>query len=223
MNAEDPSRDFLPAPGTLERFRPPLGPGVRVDSSVTEGATITPHYDSLLAKLIVWDVDRPAAVARALRALAEFEVAGVPTTIPAARDILRSEEFPVGTLLDDLPRRGGRASAGARGDPLMAGRRAARRAALFMLYQWDVTGEPLEPPHEGEVDPFAVETAEAVAARAPELDRRITEAAEGWTADRLGAVERNVLRIGGLRARGRLGAGGGGDRRGGAARQALCL
>jgi transcription antitermination protein NusB len=78
----------------------------------------------------------------------------------------------------------------------MAGRRAARRAALFMLYRWDVTGEPLEPPHEGEVDPFAVETAEAVAARAPELDRRITEAAEGWTADRLGAVERNVLRIG---------------------------
>ena len=78
----------------------------------------------------------------------------------------------------------------------MAGRRGARRAAMFMLYRWDVTGEPLEPPHEGEVDPFAVETAEAVAARAPELDALITEAAEGWTADRLGAVERNVLRIG---------------------------
>ena len=78
----------------------------------------------------------------------------------------------------------------------MAGRRGARRAALFMLYRWDVTGEPLEPPHEGEVDPFALETAEAVAAHAAELDQRITEAAEGWTADRLGAVERNVLRIG---------------------------
>ena len=78
----------------------------------------------------------------------------------------------------------------------MAGRRGARRAALFMLYRWDVTGAPLEPPHEGELDPFAQETAEAVAARAPELDQRITEAAEGWTADRLGAVERNVLRIG---------------------------
>jgi N utilization substance protein B len=78
----------------------------------------------------------------------------------------------------------------------MAGRRAARRAALFMLYRWDVTGEPLEPPHEGDVDAFAQETAEAVAERAGELDERITEAAEGWTADRLGAVERNVLRIG---------------------------
>jgi N utilization substance protein B len=78
----------------------------------------------------------------------------------------------------------------------MAGRRAARRAALFMLYRWDVTGEPLAPPHEGELDPFTEETAEAVAARAPELDLAITEAAEGWTAERLGAVERNVLRIG---------------------------
>jgi acetyl-CoA carboxylase, biotin carboxylase subunit len=96
VNAEDPARDFLPTPGRLERFRPPLGPGVRVDSSVTEGATIPPFYDSLLAKLIVWDVDRPAAIARALRALAEFEVSGVPTTIAAARDILRSEEFQSG-------------------------------------------------------------------------------------------------------------------------------
>jgi acetyl-CoA carboxylase biotin carboxylase subunit len=96
VNAEDPARDFLPMPGRLERYRPPLGPGVRVDSSVTEGTTIPPYYDSLLAKLIVWDADRPAAIARALRALAEFEVAGVPTTIPAARDILRSEEFQSG-------------------------------------------------------------------------------------------------------------------------------
>ena len=74
-------------------------------------------------------------------------------------------------------------------------RRAARRTALFLLYQWDVTGQPLAALYEGEVDTFARETADAVAARAEELDRRITAAAEGWTADRLGAVERNVLRI----------------------------
>jgi N utilization substance protein B len=77
----------------------------------------------------------------------------------------------------------------------VSGRRAARRTALFLLYQWDVTGQPLASLYEGEVDPFARETAEAVAARAPELDRRITEAAEDWTADRLGAIERNILRI----------------------------
>jgi transcription antitermination protein NusB len=77
----------------------------------------------------------------------------------------------------------------------MAGRRAARRTALFLLYQWDVTGEPLASLYEGDVDPFARETAEAVAARAGELDRRITAAADGWPAHRLGAIERNVLRI----------------------------
>jgi N utilization substance protein B len=78
----------------------------------------------------------------------------------------------------------------------MGGRRAGRRTAFFLLYQWDVTGQPLASLYEGDVDAFARELAEAVAARAPELDEKITSAAEGWTADRLGAVERNVLRIG---------------------------
>jgi transcription antitermination protein NusB len=77
----------------------------------------------------------------------------------------------------------------------VSGRRAARRTALFLLYQWDVTDQPLASLYEGEVDSFARETAEAVAAKAEELDRRITEASEGWSADRLGVVERNILRI----------------------------
>jgi len=77
----------------------------------------------------------------------------------------------------------------------VTGRRAARRTALFVLYQWDVTGQPLASLYEGEVDPFARETAEAVAAHAADYDRRITEAAEDWTADRLGVIERNILRI----------------------------
>ena len=77
----------------------------------------------------------------------------------------------------------------------MSSRRAARRTALFLLYQWNVTGQPLTSLYEGEIDAFARETAEAVAARAPDLDERITSASEGWTADRLGAIERNILRI----------------------------
>jgi len=77
----------------------------------------------------------------------------------------------------------------------MAGRRAARRAALFLLYQWDVTGQPLASLFEGEVDEYACELSEAVIAHADELDARITAASEGWAAERLGAVERNVLRI----------------------------
>ena len=65
INAEDPSRGFLPGPGTVTRFRPPLGPGVRVDSHVYEGYMIPPIYDSFIAKLLVWAEDRPAAIRRA--------------------------------------------------------------------------------------------------------------------------------------------------------------
>jgi len=78
---------------------------------------------------------------------------------------------------------------------MSTGRRAARRTALFLLYQWDVTKQPLASLYEGDVDAYARELSEAVVERADELDSRITAAAEGWTADRLGAVERNVLRI----------------------------
>jgi len=74
-------------------------------------------------------------------------------------------------------------------------RRGGRRAALFMLFQWDVTGRDLGSIYEGEADEFAWETASAVAERAEELDRRIDEATRGWPAGRLGALERNVLRI----------------------------
>jgi transcription antitermination protein NusB len=77
----------------------------------------------------------------------------------------------------------------------VSSRRAGRRTALFLLYQWDVTGQPLASLYEGQVDDFARTTAEAVAAQAPQLDERITAASEGWTANRLGAIERNILRI----------------------------
>jgi N utilization substance protein B len=76
------------------------------------------------------------------------------------------------------------------------GRRAGRRQALFLLYQWDLTGQPLASLFEGEPDAFARSLAEAVAGRAEELDKRMTDASEGWPADRLGTLERNVLRIG---------------------------
>jgi N utilization substance protein B len=76
------------------------------------------------------------------------------------------------------------------------GRREARRTALFLLYQSDLTGQPLAALYEGVPDDFARGLAEAVLERADELDARITDSAEGWTADRLGTLERNVLRIG---------------------------
>ena len=96
INAEDPTRDFAPAPGRITRFRPPLGPGVRLDTFIEDGTDVPPHYDSLLGKLIVWDETRPEAIARTLRALGELQLEGVPTTRELAIDILRSEEFSSG-------------------------------------------------------------------------------------------------------------------------------
>jgi acetyl-CoA carboxylase biotin carboxylase subunit len=96
INAEDPSKGFMPAPGRLERFRPPLGPGVRVDTFAEEGSVIPPNYDSLIAKVIVRDDTREHAIERARRVLAEFEIVGVPTTRDVAREILDSPEFRSG-------------------------------------------------------------------------------------------------------------------------------
>ena len=108
INAEDPARGFAPAPGVVRRFRPPLGPGVRVDTAIEDGLEIPPYYDSLIAKVIVWDDDRRAAIARAIRALEELEVDGIPTTRELALDVLRSEGFAAGEYstgyLDEMER-----------------------------------------------------------------------------------------------------------------------
>ena len=96
INAEDPSRGFLPAPGTLARFVPPLGAGVRVDTAIREGDEIPPFYDSMIAKVIVWDETRDTAIARTARALGELELEGIPTTRELALDVLGSREFRSG-------------------------------------------------------------------------------------------------------------------------------
>jgi acetyl-CoA carboxylase, biotin carboxylase subunit len=96
INAEDPARSFAPSPGRVAHFRPPLGPGIRVDTAVVDGTEISPHYDSLIAKVAVWDDTRDRAIARAVGSLGELEVEGIPTTRELALDILRSEAFASG-------------------------------------------------------------------------------------------------------------------------------
>jgi acetyl-CoA/propionyl-CoA carboxylase biotin carboxyl carrier protein len=93
LNAEDPYRDFLPGPGLITGYRVPGGPFVRVDTGFAQGKEIPRDYDSLFAKLVVWGEDREAARRRMLRALAEFGVEGIPTTIPFHRWVLDTEEF----------------------------------------------------------------------------------------------------------------------------------
>ncbi len=85
VNAEDVRQNFRPAPGVVTSYREPAGPGVRIDSAAYEGFTIAPDYDSMIAKLIVWAPTRPQAIARLRRAIDEYEIAGVPTTLPVLR------------------------------------------------------------------------------------------------------------------------------------------
>ncbi len=85
VNAEDPAHNFRPAPGTVTAYREPAGPGVRIDSAAYPGFTITPDYDSMIAKLIVWAPTREQAIARLRRAIDEYEIGGVPTTLGLLR------------------------------------------------------------------------------------------------------------------------------------------
>jgi acetyl-CoA/propionyl-CoA carboxylase biotin carboxyl carrier protein len=100
INGEDAGRNFLPAPGTISRLRLPSGPGVRVDTGYEEGATVPQSFDSLLAKLIVTGADRRQALERSRRALAEFEVEGMPTVLPFHRAVVEDPAFATD---DDTP------------------------------------------------------------------------------------------------------------------------
>jgi acetyl-CoA/propionyl-CoA carboxylase biotin carboxyl carrier protein len=93
INAEDPTKNFLPTPGTITRLREPAGPGVRWDGGYQTGDTISQYYDNLLGKLVVWAPDRDRAINRLLRALGEFEISGIRTTIPAHMALLDTAEF----------------------------------------------------------------------------------------------------------------------------------
>jgi acetyl-CoA/propionyl-CoA carboxylase biotin carboxyl carrier protein len=102
INAEAAHKNFAPAPGAITSYREPGGPGVRVDSGVEEGSEVTPMYDPMVAKLIVWDEDRELATARMLRALHEYEVGGLTTLIPFHKALLATEQWANGETCRDL-------------------------------------------------------------------------------------------------------------------------
>jgi acetyl-CoA/propionyl-CoA carboxylase biotin carboxyl carrier protein len=97
INAEDPFQDFLPSPGRIVEWQEPAGPGVRVDSWIRSGTNLSPYYDNLLAKLVVWGPDRASAINRGRRALEEFRVQGVASTIPAHLAVLAHPDFIKGS------------------------------------------------------------------------------------------------------------------------------
>jgi acetyl/propionyl-CoA carboxylase alpha subunit len=121
ISAEDPARAFAPAPGRVTRWREPGGPGVRMDSGIVEGWQVTGDYDPLLAKLMVVAPDRDSAIARARRALAEFETGGIQTTLPFHAWLLSHPDFVAARLRTDF--------VAPDWDPTPLRREAARRAA----------------------------------------------------------------------------------------------
>ena len=96
INAEDPNKDFAPSPGTISRYIAPGGPGIRIDTHIFGGYRVPPHYDSLIAKLIVHGPDRQAAIRTLERALDEYVIEGIKTTIPLLREIVRNSYFVKG-------------------------------------------------------------------------------------------------------------------------------
>ena len=102
INAEDASKNFAPAPGKIGRYLEPSGPGVRVDSGVEEGGEVSPMYDPMVAKLIVWDADREQATQRMLRALDEYEIEGLKTLIPFHKALLATDEWKSGSTCKEL-------------------------------------------------------------------------------------------------------------------------
>ena len=102
VNAEDPDAGFRPSPGTIKGLYLPDGTGVRVDTHIRQGYAIPPYYDSMLAKLVVWGIDRDEAIARARRALDEFKVEGVPTTIPFHKRVVDNDAFNRGEVFTDF-------------------------------------------------------------------------------------------------------------------------
>jgi acetyl-CoA/propionyl-CoA carboxylase biotin carboxyl carrier protein len=102
INAEDAALGFVPAPGRITSYKEPSGPGVRVDSGVDAGAEVSPMYDPMIAKLIVWDSDRAQATRRMARALAEYEIGGVSTLLPFHSALMATEQWEHGETCRDL-------------------------------------------------------------------------------------------------------------------------
>jgi len=146
INAEDPYAGFLPAPGRIAGLRPASGPGVRDDSGVYGGYTIPRFYDTLMAKLVVWGPDRRAAIARMARALDEYKVVGVPTTIPMLQHVVRDPDFVAGRLSTHFLERLMGVDR-----PEAAGRRRAIALAAAALAAYEHAGRqaPVAPPAAG--------------------------------------------------------------------------
>jgi acetyl-CoA/propionyl-CoA carboxylase, biotin carboxylase, biotin carboxyl carrier protein len=197
INAEAAHKNFAPAPGTIDAYREPAGPGVRVDSGVEPGSEVTPLYDPLVAKLIVWDVDRERATRRMLRALDEYEIAGIATLIPFHEAILATEQWARGETGRDLISDSKWLKALAPEGPKPAEQEAegAEEEAIERTYEVEVNGRLFGVRVIGNATGPAGANPTAGLRRPPRRDRTETAGGDGATETLVSPIQGTVLRV----------------------------
>ena len=194
INAEDAAKNFAPAPGTIGAYSEPAGPGVRVDSGVRAGSEVSPMYDPMVAKLIVWDADRAQATRRMLRALGEYEIEGLKTLIPFHRALLATEQWARGEtcrdLLEDKLWLKSLAQPAPEPGAAAAAREAASPDAVEQTYTVEVSGKRFDvrvlgPPFAGVGGAGTAASNGAPPARAPRRSAARKQASSGDSPDTL--------------------------------------
>ena len=193
INAEDAAKNFAPAPGTITHYREPSGPGVRVDSGVLSGSEITPLYDPMVAKLIVRDNDRAGATARMLRALQEFEIAGVTTLIPFHKAIMASEQWAKGETCRDLI--GDRAWLKQLAQPKPEKRGEDEPEPVERTYTVEVSGKRFDVTIHGEPMLAPVNGAAPAQARKPARSERAKSGGGGGTDELTSPLQGNMWKV----------------------------
>jgi acetyl-CoA/propionyl-CoA carboxylase biotin carboxyl carrier protein len=201
INAEDASKNFAPAPGAIGSYREPAGPGVRVDSGVGPGSEISPMYDPMVAKLIVWDADREQATTRMLRALGEYQIEGLKTLIPFHQALLATRQWANAETCRDLVE-DRRWLAGLAFDAAPATERGEEGETVEQTYTVEVSGKRFAvrvigppPPGPAAVNGAGPAAAAGVARRPPRRAQR-SAARDGGGSDTLASpIQGTVLKV----------------------------
>jgi acetyl-CoA/propionyl-CoA carboxylase biotin carboxyl carrier protein len=196
INAEAAHKNFAPAPGRISTYREPAGPGVRVDSGVEAGSEVTPMYDPMFAKLIVWDLDREKATARMLRALSEYEIGGLTTLIPFHQAILDTKQWAKGETCRDLTENPKwLKSLAPEAAPSAPSEDAAADGKAERSYQVEVGGKLFDVKVIGEAAPAAAATATAGLRKPPRRERSGGGGGAASGDDLVSPLQGNVFKV----------------------------
>jgi acetyl-CoA/propionyl-CoA carboxylase biotin carboxyl carrier protein len=195
INAEAAHKKFAPAPGAITSYREPAGPGVRVDSGVEAGSEVTPMYDPMVAKLIVWDVDREHATRRMLRALGEFEVGGLTTLIPFHEAILVTEQWARAETCRDLMEDAEWLKSTAPADAAQATAPEGEPELVSRDYKVEVSGKLFDVKVIGEVPAGGAAPAPGGGKRPPQRERKAGGAAAASSEALPSPLQGTVLKV----------------------------